>query len=338
MPFIFENQLEQCRQCSAAGTTCIQDARSAPIKGRSTKFRILQQRLMDCAFEDFVPGGATDPDRTRLFSTYRDQVKKNLLAAGIALFGYDFELTAQQKGKVDGDIFEILEAAALWNAMAVWNRYMDTGIWQSTTFECPDGAVATPSRKVAVVKLPRGYDATKLFNHATLRDFEAFEKALSAHDMELKLSSPDIVGIRIPHPMPAGYEIFLQPVENLKNSNRELLESAYSQIEGTLDARSFLFAIAVKTSTRSDRLYQPLFEANVLKFIIGYVLRGGAFKFHVHMESLEGANVEGRYKAASLTALMLGGAPTRAIDGVYNALMPVPTAQSVLSELPTFPL
>jgi hypothetical protein len=321
-----------------AGTTCIQDARVETIRGRKTKFRILQHRLMDCAFEDFLPGGATDPDRTRPFLEYRDQAIANLIAAGKIVFGSQFELTSQQKGKVDGDIFEILEAAALWNAMAAWNAYMDTGVWNSDIFECPPGAVATPTRKVAVVKLPRGYNATGLFNHATLRDYEAFESALSTHGMELKLSSPDIVGIRVPHPMPAGYETFLHPLANLKNENRQFLEAAYSKIEGTLDARSFLFAIAVKTSTRSDRLYQPLFEANVLKFIIGFVLRGGAFKFHVHMESMEGANVEGRYKAASLTALMLGGAPTRAIDVVYNALMPIATAQSVLNDLPTFPL
>jgi len=156
--------------------------------------------------------------------------------------------------------------------------------------------------------------------------------------MELKLSSPDIVGLRIPDPMPPGFAPFLEPLPNLKNANRELLERAHAAIEGTLDARSFLFAIAVKTSTRSDRLYQPLFEANVLKFIIGYVLKGGAFKFHVHMESFEGADVQGRYKAASLTALMLGGAPTKAIDVVYKALKPVEAAQSILDDLPKFPL
>jgi hypothetical protein len=293
---------------------------------------------MDCAFEDFIPGGLTDSDRSRLFAAYREQATSNLINAGAILFGKDFELTSQQKGKVDGDVHEILEAAALWNAMAVWNEYMDTGVWTSEVYSCPEGAIATPTRKVAVVKLPRGYNSTQLFNHATLRDYEAFNGALSRHDMELRLSSPDIVGIRIPHPMPQGYEPFMQSLPNLKYANRELLEGAYSRIQGTLDARSFLFAIAVKTSTRSDRLYQPLFEANVLKFIIGYVLRGGAFQFHVHMESFEGANVEGRYKAASLTALMLGGAPTRAIDVVYNALKPVETAQSVLNDLPKFPL
>ena len=72
----------------------------------------------------------------------------------------------------------------------------------------------------------------------------------------------------------------------------------------TLEGRHFLFAIAVKTSTRSDRLYQALFEANVLKYILGYVLRGPAIRFHAHLETFANADVVGRYKAASMTSLL----------------------------------
>jgi hypothetical protein len=38
------------------------------------------------------------------------------------------------------------------------------------------------------------------------------------------------------------------------------------------------------------------------------------------------------------TALMLGGAPTRAIDVTYRAISPRDTAQLILDELPSFPL
>lgn len=63
-------------------------------------------------------------------------------------------------------------------------------------------------------------------------------------------------------------------------------ERAYLPLEGTVEAHGFLLAVAVKRSTRSDRLYQPLFEANVLKYLIEYVLRGAAFRFHVHIGHL----------------------------------------------------
>jgi Cfr10I/Bse634I restriction endonuclease len=338
MPFTFADQTATCTACQAAGTACILDTRINRIRNRNTDFRIVQNRTIDCALEEFTPGTDADPDPSRPFSYYMTQVAANTAQAGRVIYGDDFTLTVQQIAKVGGDGYELVEAAALWNAIAVWNGFMDSGIWTSTAFTKPADAIATPTRKVAVIQLPRGYDATRLFNERTRRDYLAFQAALERSGMELRLSSPDIVGVRIPEPMPPGFAPFMKPLPNLKDANRHLLETAHEAITGTLDARSFLFAIAVKTSTRSDRLYQPLFEANVLKFLIGYVLHGGAFRFHVHMGTFEGAAVENRYKAASLTALMLGGAPTRAIDVTYRAISPRDTAQLILDELPSFPL
>jgi hypothetical protein len=154
--------------------------------------------------------------------------------------------------------------------------------------------------------------------------------------MELKLSSPDIVGVRVPDPMPEAFQQFLEPLPNLDRQNRFKLEHAYRAIEGTIEGRNYLFAIAVKTSTRSDRLYQPLFEANVLKFLIGFVLRGAQLRFHVHMETFEGARVQQAYTAASLYSLMLGGAANRAVDHLYQAIGPRDTAQRVLNTFPTY--
>jgi len=266
------------------------------------------------------------------------QFKENTIQAGSVIFGPSFASTVQQVGKVGGDIFEIIEAAALWNAMAAWNGFMDTGVWSSNVFSPPPDAIATPTRKVAIIKLPRGYDATRLFTEKTRRDYLSFQNSLERSHMELKMSSPDIVGVRIPDPMPPGFAPFLSPLPNLQDSNRQILEGVVEGILGTLEARNFLFAIAVKTSTRSDRLYQPLFEANVLKFLIGFVLHGGGFRFHVHMGSFEGAAVERRYRAASMTSILIGGAPTRAIDDTYEAIRPRDTAQRILNELPIFPL
>jgi hypothetical protein len=156
--------------------------------------------------------------------------------------------------------------------------------------------------------------------------------------MELGLSSPDIVGVRIPVPMPDAYAPFLSPLANLSETSRTLLELAHTRIEGTLDGRSFLFAIAVKRTTRSDRLYQPLFEANILKYLIIDVLRGAALRFHVHLGSFEGADVVGRYKAASLISLVRGGEPSLAVDSLRRAERPFDMAQAILDDLPVFPL
>ena len=351
MPFQFpdpphlHSQASACPKCHLAGRGCMLDLRNAPIRGRATTFRIAQDNLIGCAFSDFVPGCAGDPEPDRTYASYRQQAQANMLRAAEINFPAADELAAflpgdvkgPAWGKVAGDMYEILEAAALWNAAATWNEYMSTGLWPAnSTFASPDRAIPTPMRRVAIVQLPRGYDSTRLLTPAARATYEAFQQALEAHEMQLKLSSPDIVGLRIPDPMPAGYEQFLEPLTDLAPNNLHRLQRAHADIEGTIEGRNFLFAIAVKTSTRSDRLYQPLFEANVLKFIIGYVLRGSALKFHVHMEDFEGANVRGAYTAASLYSLMLGGDFARAVDHLYQAEKPRDTAQAILDTLPEY--
>ncbi|MFP2896032.1 Cfr10I/Bse634I family restriction endonuclease [Corallococcus sp. 4LFB] len=240
--------------------------------------------------------------------------------------------------KVEGDVFELLEAAALWEVAVAWNQFMDTGNWNSSVLAQPPGAVAAPDRKVAFVKLPRDYDATLLFTETARKNIAAHESALKLRQMELGLSSPDIVGVRLGSPLPANAAVFCSSLPNLDTPNRELLETAYKRIEGTLSGREFLFAIAVKRTTRSDRLYQPLFEANVLKYLIQDVLRGAAFRFHVHVGSFEGADVEGHYRAASLFSLLRGGEPTLAVDKLVESKAPIQVAQAVLDDLPLFPL
>lgn len=186
--------------------------------------------------------------------------------------------------------------------------------------------------------MARGADTTKLLNDKARAEYQAFEVALQEKGMELRLSTPDILGLRVPDPMPRGFAPFLTPVSSLAYHSQEVLETAWQGIQGTLEGRHFLFAIAVKTSTRSDRLYQALFEANVLKYILGYVLRGPAIRFHAHLETFANADVVGRYKAASMTSLLAGGTPTKAIDETYQALSPRDTAQLIIDQLPSFPL
>lgn len=344
MPFTFPSspdigsQESVCVSCNAAGKGCLVDTRGGGIRGRKTKFQITQRRVMDCALDAFVPGTDGDPDPTRSFADYRKQAYLNVDVAGRSIWRDAFELTEAQKAKVDGDIYETMEAAALWNAGSVWNHFMDTGEWVSDIFTKPLNAIASPARKVAIVKMARGADTTLLLNEKARAEYKAFETALQTRGMELRLSTPDILGLRIPDPAPEGFLPFMSPLPDLSYFHQDVLETAWQGIQGTLEGRHFLFAIAVKTSTRSDRLYQALFEANVLKYILGYVLRGPAIKFHAHLETFANADVVGRYKAASMTSLLAGGTPSKAIDETYLALFPRDTAQHILNQLPEFPL
>jgi len=241
-------------------------------------------------------------------------------------------------GKVEGDMFELIEAAALWNAAATWNQFQESGVWSSNTLVQPKGAVPTPARKIAIVKLPRGYDATRLFVDPVRNKIKAHEHALLEQDMELGHSSPDIVGLRLPTDLTIAQREFLNPVNGFANDGLDLLETAYSRLEGAIEGNGFLFAIAVKRSTRSDRLYQPLFEANVLKYLVAFVGGGAALRFHVHMESFEGADVVRHYRAASLVSLVRGGEISRAVDKLVKVVGPKMIAQLILDELPRFPI
>lgn len=335
MPFAFDHAIT-CHNCPHG--TCFEDRRNNPVRGRDTKFRFRQQAAMNCTFDTFMPGSDNDPDPSRTFETYLSTFRANALAAGNLLIGNAFDLKVSAIAKVEGDVFELLEAGAFWNAAAAWNRYMDSGLWDSTAFTQPVGSVATPTRKVAIVKLPRGYDATKLFKPEIRRSIQAHEHALQLRGMELGLSSPDIVGVRLPYPLPPHMQRLLAPVDNLDAPNLLFLEEAYKLLEDQIDGAGFLFAVAVKRTTRSDRLYQPLFEANILKYLIERVLQGAAFRFYAHLNSFEGADVEGHYKAASLLSLIRGGTPTKAVDSLYLALRPRDSAQTILDDLPLFPV
>ncbi|GMV49985.1 MAG: hypothetical protein AMXMBFR67_15280 [Nitrospira sp.] len=335
MPFSFDPDIV-CKTCPYGG--CIEDRRNNPVRGRTTLFRLRQNTALSCTFSYFVPGTDNDSEPSRTFDDYLSQFRKNALLAGKAIFDASFNLDKAALAKVEGDVFELIDIAAMWNAAATWNVYMDTGAWTSEVFSIPPNSVPTPRRKVAIVKLPRGYDATKLFKTNVRNSILAHESALQLRGMELGLSAPDLVGIRIPDAAPAGYTPFLTPLPNLSDQSRALIENAYSSIEGTVEARSFLFAIAVKRTTRSDRLYQPLFEANVLKYLIEVVLGGAAFRFNVHLGSFEGSDVRGHYKAASLISLVRGGAPSLAVDRLLLAQKPREMAQETLNDFPMFPL
>lgn len=335
MPFQFQFD-RHCPQCPFGH--CLEDRRSRPVPGRKTEFRLKQSTAMNCTFGDFMPGTDNDPAPDRTFDEYLSQFRANVAGAGRLLFGESFSVNGPALAKVEGDVFELMEAGTIWNALAVWNHYMDSGMWESRVFQRPEASVRSPARKVAAVKLPRGYDATLLFREDVRATILSHEHALKAQGMSLGLSAPDIVGVRVPDPIPTAYEPFLKQLSGLGDVSRAILENGYKNIEGTLDGRAFLFAIAVKRTTRSDRLYQPLFEANVLKYLIQDVLRGAAFRFHVHMGSLEGADVEGHYSAASLLSLIRDRAPSRAVNVVHHAIRPSTTAQAVLDDLGQFPI
>ena len=331
MSFIFDT--EKCAHCQYEH--CMEERRQNSSGTSQAKFLLKLQVALACTFDDFVPGSDRDPNPKREYFSYLQQFKTNIINAGRYLFGDDFSLNAPAMAKLEDEIFEALEATTLWNAAAAWNNFMEHGRWSSQLLNRPLGAEPRPDRKIALVRLPRNYDATLLFDEATRARMSQFENALSRRDMELKLTCPDIVGIRIKPTAPS--DTFLNYVAAFTADSIKLMENAYKSLEGMVSGPDFLFAVSVKKNVLGHQLYQPLFEANVLKYLVQEVLNGPAFRFYVHVGSSESPGIEGRYKAASLYSLLKGSEPQRAVDRFHTSESPLRTAQVILDDFPLFP-
>jgi hypothetical protein len=334
MSFIFDS--EKCANCKYQ--LCLEDRRQNGLPGSQAKFLFKQQVALACTFDDFVPGSDRDPQPKRHYFAYLQQFKTNILNAGKYLYGDDFTMNPSALAKLEDDIFEALEAATLWNAAANWNNFMDGGQWRSTNLQIPAGTVARPDRKIAVIRLPRGYDACLLFDERTRAKISGFEHELQSRDLELKLSCPNIVGIRIKPSAARNIDIFSQEVETFSAENIKLLESAYKSLEGTVSGPEFLFALSIQKTLGISNSYQPLLEANILKFLVKEVLHCATFRFNVHVGSSEGSAIESQYRAASLHSLLKGDEPQRAIDRLYTSVSPRDTAQAALEDFSLLPL
>ena len=332
MSFFFDS--DKCARCQ--NQHCLEDRRQNPASDGQAKFLFKQQVALACTFDDFIPGSDRDPQPNRHYFVYLQQFKTNLLNAGRYLFGDEFSLNPNAIVLLEDDIFESLEAASLWNAAATWNFFMDSGQWRSLTLTLPPGVQPRPDQKIAVIRLPRIYDATLLFDEATRAEIGAFEHALNSRDLTLKLSCPNIIGVRLKPTITEKHALFSRKVESFSAENIKLFENAHKTLEGTVSGSDLLFAISVKKTVGSHQIYQPLFEANVLKFLVQEVLHGPCFRFHVHVGSTESTLIEECYKAASLHSLLKGSQPQRAVDRLHASLSPLSTAQLTLEDFPLF--
>ena len=82
-----------------------------------------------------------------------------------------------------------------------------------------------------------------------------------------------------------------------------ILRDAHKTLEGRVEPGELIFALAVKRSLRSDRLYQPLYEANVMQLLLEGFLGAPRVEFEVQTLSKVGTAAERIYKAASLSAV-----------------------------------
>src|SRR5206468_6060822 len=110
-----------------------------------------------------------------------------------------------------------------------------------------------------------------------------------------------------------------QEISDLGRNSQQQLKDVSNRVVGKIEPGEFVLAVAVKKSLRSDRLYQPLYEANTMQLLLEGKLGAPQVDFEVH--TLESAATAARdtYRAASLGAVATDhSSPHRAVRALYE--------------------
>jgi len=285
---------------------CVQDRRLDPVRNRRTQFRLLQQNMLAYTFDSFVPGFASSYVLND--TPFAEVIQKpidNANAEGELLFGADYRVQSNAQAKVVGDIFEVVTHAVYWNMAARWNAYMTGAPWNTRPRYTRPPVRPDPARQIAVLNLPRGYDWVKLLVPTARQSIDDIRSSLGTrYGLALPTSTPDIAVVVLPK-AERDNPTWQQELPDLTIPQQAILRAAYTRLEGRIEPGELIFALAVKRSLRSDRLYQPLYEANVMQLLLEGFLGAPKVEFEVQTLSLEGTAAQEIYRAASLYAVAI---------------------------------
>jgi hypothetical protein len=283
---------------------CIEDRRNNPVRNRDTQFRLMQQNMIAYTFDSFVPGFSHSAVFNEMpFNLVIKQAIANANEEGLLIFGEDYNVQPNAQAKVVGDIFEVVTHAVMWNMAARWNALMAGRPWNVRPRYPRPVVDPDPARQIAVLNLPRGYDWVRLLVPEARRSIDAIRSNLRIrHNLLLPTSTPDIAVVVLPKDE-RDKGIWRSELPDLQISNQAILRGAYAHLEGRVEPGELIFALAVKRSLRSDRLYQPLYEANVMQLLLEGFLGAPRVEFEVQTLEMMGTAAKEIYQAASLYAV-----------------------------------
>lgn len=303
----------------------VTDLRNAPVRNRTTQFRLAQQNMLAYTFDQWIPGFSA----SHVFNTtdIRDLVMQSISNAdqeGQLRFQQDYNVQGNAKAKVLGDLYETITSAMLWDAAAMWNEYMATGNWTGSPRYRRPTTAPRPTRQVGVLNLPRGYDWVRLLNQQATQAIAAVRTPLAAQGLTIPTSTPDIAVVILPDAQAQNDIAWRMPLGNLDIPQQSRLSSAYADLAGRIEPGELILAIAAKRSLRSDRLYQPLYEANIMQLLLEHFLGAPRVDFEVHTLSVEGTAAVDIYAAATIYAVATG-APNvhRSVRELYIPDQPI---------------
>ena len=224
-------EAEECRNCPYA-VPCVN-------KETGGSARITRPTVFDCVYRGLVPEGSV-PE-------ILNDLEKQVRAAADARYGPGTGQTL---------------SGGINNVRGEWLEYILKLIFWNEAIEFDQG-------KTAIVKLP---NASQLRFHDLYEDrargyLEELFTSLRSQDIEMTMSNPDFVCITN-----LADDLGL-PTETMSvgESSMSTLDTAYQKLSGHCSADSIPFAVTVKTSIRSDRRYQIVHEANVVKSLVAHL-------------------------------------------------------------------
>lgn len=303
MPYEIAPEIN-CRNCPFDKCVTYIRQESKKMKDRNTLYRMSQKKSMACTFDSEIPGSPGSSIDEYKLSDLTEKCVENSKRAGLYIsqnepehFGEveeSFHLTPAQTGKVKGDIFETLVIANLWNLCIEKNRERKLG------------------NKLGVLSLGDNYDIETIFEDHSSSTFRVFQEKLNSNGTSLSYSTPDLIIFKYSDPIIDTY--FSRKIENLSLKNQEMMSRAQREIVGKLSPSDIFLAAGIKTSIRSDRMYQLLFEANAWKSIWRSAFSTEPSEYHAISGQVYGAN-HNKLKSVEFTSLVGNQEnPKKAID------------------------
>lgn len=307
------NPEKDCANCSFGKCVAYIRTQSKKMKDRNTLYRMSQKKSMACTFDRGIPISLEESASGPKFSELTEQCVENSKKAGSYISKYEpehfgeveaeFQLTSAQIGKVKGDVFEILIISTLWNLCIEENKKRE------------------PGNKLGVLSLGDNYRIETIFEESSSSTFINFQENLNKNGTSLSYSTPDLIIFKYSDSSIDDY--FSSRIENLSLENQEKMSRAQREIIGKLKPCDIFLAAGIKTSIRSDRMYQLLFEANSWKTIWRSAFNTEPSEYHAIAGQVYGANPE-KLNSVEFTSLIDDGKnPQKAIDDYRTVDNPI---------------
>jgi len=316
-----------CQNCRYGLCVTYIREQSKRMKDRDTQYRLAQKASMACTFESGVPGFELNNLHSTPLTDLANKCIQNGKLAGKFIesnlphhFGANveepFSLTSGQIGKVRGDIFETLTRAILWNSSLLFSGDYK-GACNKEITDLLTGL--KPNGRYAAITLGDNYDLKKLFNKEASKEFKKFEDHLKKKGTSFCYSTPDLVVIKCNDQI---WPKFSKSIDSLSIDNQNMISSIKHEIEGKISPSDVVLAAGVKTSIRSDRMYQLLFEANAWKAIWRKIYDLEPSKYYSLIGQSYGADPI-KLNSVEFTSLSSTADESKAIDGLVHFSTPL---------------